>query len=247
MENIIIGRNSVREALKSGAEIEAVYIKLGESEGSVGQITRLARDARVLVKYVPKQKLDNLCKESGDKGNHQGVAAVIAGVEYADVADIFKKAEGKGEPPFIMLLDGITDPHNLGAIVRSAEVLGAHGVITGTRNCAGMTMAARKSASGAENFIPIVKVTNIAQTLEEIKAKGVFAVCADMDGTPAEKLDLTGAICIVIGDEGQGVSRLVKEKCDFTAKIDVFGQINCLNASCAAAVLMYEKQRQSKG
>ena len=246
-KEIVIGRNAVREAIRSGRSIEAVYVS-ARAEGSIREILALAKKNGVTVKEVPKAKL--ACQLSlpyghGDApGNHQGIAARVSGVIYQSIEDMFALAEQRKEAPFLIMLDGIEDPFNLGAIVRSAEVLGAHGVILPKRRSTGMTAAACKTASGAQEDLPIARVGNLAATIEEIKKRGVFVACADMDGQEAAKTNLKGAIMLVIGAEGTGVSRLVKERSDFVVKIAVKGKIDSLNAAAAAAVLMYEKTRQ---
>ena len=245
-KEIVIGRNAVREAIRSGRSIEAVYVS-ARAEGSIREILALAKKNGVTVKEVPKAKLVELSLPYGHgdaPGNHQGIAARVSGVIYQSIEDMFALAEQRKEAPFLIMLDGIEDPFNLGAIVRSAEVLGAHGVILPKRRSTGMTAAACKTASGAQEYLPIARVTNLAATIEEIKKRGVFVACADMDGQEAAKTNLKGAIMLVIGAEGTGVSRLVKERSDFVVKIAVKGKIDSLNAAAAAAVLMYEKTRQ---
>ncbi len=245
--DIIIGRNPVREALKAGREIDTLYI-LESSEGSIREIASIAQKKGIPIKKVPKSKLDELSRPYAHEGsaNHQGVAARVAAVTYSTLDDIFSLAEKKGEPPFIIALDGIEDPYNVGAILRSAEVFGAHGLILQKRRSAGLTWSAAKTASGAEEYIPVARVTNLSSAIEEVKKRGVFVAAADMEGTSADRVNLQGAIMLVIGSEGKGVSRLVKEKADFIVKIDMYGRISSLNASAAAAVLMYEKVRQSR-
>lgn len=247
-QEIIIGRNSVKEAIRAGRSIEAIYVS-ARSEGSIREILALAKKNGLVIKEVPKTKLDEMSLpygHEGKPGNHQGIAARVSEVAYKNVEDMFALAEERGEPPFLIMLDGIEDPFNLGAIVRSAEVLGAHGVILPKRRSAGMTASACKTASGAQEYLPIARVTNLAQTIEEVKQRGVFVACADMDGQEAAKANLAGAMMLVIGAEGEGVSRLVKERSDFVVKIAVKGKIDSLNASAAAAVLMYEKVRQDR-
>lgn len=243
--DIIIGRNTVREAILSGREIETLYL-LSTAEGSILEIASLARKKGIPVRSVPKSKLDELAKpffkENGAR--HQGIAARVAAIIYSGMEDIFALAASRDEQPFIIALDGVEDPHNLGAIVRSAEVFGAHGVVLPKRRSAGMTAAAAKAASGAEEYVPIVRVSNLASAIEEVKKKGVFVAAADMDGVSVEKTNLKGAMMFIIGAEGSGVSRLVRERADFVVRIDVRGKISSLNASNAAAVLMYEKRRQ---
>ena len=245
--DLIIGRNTVKEAIKSGRDIDAVLVSSSASDGSIKEILSLAKKRGLIIKEVPPKKLDELSMPFGYNGapaNHQGIAAQIPSVSYSDIEDIFAFAEKTGRPPFIIALDGITDPHNLGAIVRSAEAMGAHGVIIPERRSASMTAAACKTACGAEEYLPIVKVANLARTIDDLKKRGIWAAAADMDGQPASKCDLSGALLIVIGSEGEGVGRLVKEKCDFTVKIPLFGNVTSLNASAAAAVMIYEKMRQ---
>lgn len=246
-ENIIIGRNTVREALKSGRSIEAIYLAEGSMDGSLREIHNLAKQEGVVIKNVPRGKLDELSREfgyGGRPGNHQGVAALLSGVKYAELEDIFALAEQRGEPPFIVALDGVTDPQNVGAVVRSAEVLGAHGLLLLKRRSTGMNAVACKVASGAEEYLPIVRVSNLPQTIEVLKERGLWVAVADMEGVSAYQADLTGPLLLVIGAEGKGVSRLVREKGDFIVKIDVKGRIDSLNAAAAAAVLFYEKMRQ---
>lgn len=244
--NYIIGRNTVREAVKSGRSIDAVYYS-GKPEGSLREILALAKKNHLVVKEVPKNKLDEIAMPfgyDGRTGNHQGIAAQVAGVQYVEIDDMFARAEERGESVFLVALDGVTDPGNLGAIVRSAEVMGAHGVILPSRRSAGMTAAACKTASGAEEYIPIARVGNLAAALEELKRRGVWVACADMEGQEARKTDLTGPLALVIGSEGEGISHLIRQRADYTVKIEVRGRVDSLNASAAAAVLMYEKVRQ---
>lgn len=246
-ENILIGRNTVREAIKSGRSIDAVFVAKDSRDGSLREILALAKKQGIVVKETVKSKLDELSMPfgyQGRPGNHQGIVAQVSSIVYAELEDIFKRAEEKGEPPFLVALDGITDPQNLGAIVRSAEVLGAHGVVILKRRSASMTAAACKTACGAEEYIPIARVNNLAAAIDEVKKRGVWAAAADMDGQDVFGADLTGALMLVIGAEGEGVSRLVKERCDFTVRIPVRGHVESLNASAAAAVLLYEKVRQ---
>ena len=246
-EDIIIGRNPVTEALRAEREIETIFIQQNLTDGPLGRVTGLARDRRIPVRRVPKKKLDEMTREvpGGAPLNHQGVVAKAALMKYASLDDMLSLAEKKGEAPFIIALDGITDPHNLGAIVRSAEVFGAHGVVIPKNRSASMNAAAMKAASGAEEFIPVAKVGNLSNAIGEMKEKGLWIACADMSGVRADKADLKGPLCLVIGSEGSGVSRIVREKCDITVSIEVLGKVDSLNASCAAAVLMYEKRRQT--
>ena len=239
-ENHIEGRNAVLEAFRSGRTIDKLYVLDGCQDGPVRSITREARKHDTIVNYVTKERLDQI----SETGKHQGVIAVSAAYDYARVEDILALAEKKGEPPFILILDGIEDPHNLGAIIRTANLCGAHGVIIPKRRAVGLTATVAKTSAGAINYTPVAKVTNIAKTIEELKKEGMWFVCADMDGQTMYDLNLTGPIGLVIGNEGAGVSRLVKEKCDFTASIPMKGDIDSLNASVAAGVLAYEIVRQ---
>ncbi len=242
-EMTIEGRNAVMEAFRSGKTIDRLYVLKGCQDGPVNSILREARKGNVLTDFVKKERLDQMSKT----GKHQGVIALAAAYEYAEVEDILKLAEEKGEPPFLILLDNIEDPHNLGAIIRTANLAGAHGVIIPKRRAAGLTATVAKASAGALNYTPVAKVTNLGATIEALKEKGLWFVCADMDGTVMYSLDLKGPIGLVIGNEGEGVSRLVKEKCDFTAAIPVKGEIDSLNASVAAGVLAYEIVRQRMG
>ena len=236
----IEGRNAVLEAFRSGKTIDRLYVLDGCQDGPVRTIVREARKYDTIIQFVEKERLDQLSETK----KHQGVIAVAAAYEYAEVEDILKKAEEKGEPPFIFLLDDIEDPHNLGAIIRTANLAGAHGVIIPKRRAVGLTATVAKTSAGALNYTPVAKVTNLVKTMEELKEKGLWFVCADMDGEQMYDLNLTGPIGLVIGNEGEGVGRLVKENCDFVAGIPMKGQINSLNASVAAGVLAYEIVRQ---
>lgn len=239
-EMTIEGRNAVIEAFRSGKTIDKLFILDGCQDGPVMTIKREAKKQNCPVKYVTKERLNQLSKTE----KHQGVIAVAAAYEYAEVEDILERARQKKEDPFIFLLDNIEDPHNLGAIIRTANLAGAHGVIIPKNRSVGLTAAAARASAGALNYTPVAKVTNLAQTIEELKKEGLWFVCADMDGTSMYQLDLKGAIGIVIGNEGEGVGRLVKEKCDFAASIPMKGDIDSLNASVAAGVLAYEVVRQ---
>ncbi|GFI04120.1 MAG: 23S rRNA (guanosine(2251)-2'-O)-methyltransferase RlmB [Lachnospiraceae bacterium] len=239
-ESIIEGRNAVIEAFRSGRPIDKVYIQDGCQDGPILTIKREARKKDVLIKYAAKERLDQM----SETGKHQGVIACAAAYEYAEIDDLFKLAQQKDEPPFFILLDNIEDPHNLGAIIRTANLAGAHGVIIPKNRAAGLTAVVARTSAGALNYTPVVKVTNLAKTIEELKEKGLWFVCADMDGTRMYDLDLKGPIGLVIGSEGEGVGRLVKEKCDLTAAIPMKGDIDSLNASVAAGVLAYEIVRQ---
>lgn len=242
-EFTIEGRNAVIEAFRSGRTIDKLYILDGCQDGPVMTIKREAKKQDILVKYVTRERLDQM---SGT-GKHQGVIAIAAAYEYAEVEDILAAAREKGEDPFLFLLDNIEDPHNLGAIIRTANLAGAHGVIIPKNRAVGLTATVARTSAGALNYTPVAKVTNLAKTIEELKKEGIWFVCADMDGTVMYQLDLKGPIGLVIGSEGQGVGRLVKEKCDMTAAIPMKGDIGSLNASVAAGVLAYEIVRQRQG
>ena len=239
-ELTIEGRNAVLEAFRSGKTIDKVFILDGCHDGPVNTITREARKHDSIINYVSKERLDQMSQT----GTHQGVIAYAAAYEYAEVSDILKKAEEKGEAPFIFILDNIEDPHNLGAIIRTANLAGAHGVIIPKRRAVGLTATVARTSAGALNYTPVAKVTNISGTIEELKKRGMWFVCADMDGDVMYNLNLTGPIGLVIGNEGDGVSRLVKEKCDFVASIPMKGDIDSLNASVAAGIMAYEIVRQ---
>ena len=239
-ENKIEGRNAVLEAFRSGKTIDKLYILDGCQDGPVRTIAREAKKHDTIINYVKKERLDQL----SETGKHQGVIAVAASYEYVEVEDILENARKKGEPPFIILLDNIEDPHNLGAIIRTANLAGAHGVIIPKRRAAGLTAVVAKTSAGAINYTPVAKVTNLTAVMEELKKTGMWFVCADMGGDIMYDLDLTGPIGLVIGNEGEGVSRLVKERCDMIASIPMKGDIDSLNASVAAGVLAYEAVRQ---
>ncbi|MCD7739522.1 MAG: 23S rRNA (guanosine(2251)-2'-O)-methyltransferase RlmB [Lachnospiraceae bacterium] len=239
-EFTIEGRNAVIEAFRGGKPIDKLFILDGCQDGPVSTIKREARKRDVLIKYVDKERLDQLSQT----GRHQGVIAIAAAYEYARMEDIFELAQKKGEPPFVILLDNLEDPHNLGAILRTANLAGAHGLIIPKNRAVGLTVAVARTSAGAINYTPVVKVTNLVQTIEELKKKGLWFVCADMGGTLMYDLNLTGPIGLVIGNEGEGVGRLVREHCDMTAAIPMKGDIDSLNASVAAGVLSYEIVRQ---
>ena len=239
-EFIIEGRNAVLEAFSAGKTIDKLFVLDGCQDGPVKSILREAKKTDTIINFVDKERLDRLA----NSGHHQGVVAQAAAYEYAEVEDILNAAKEKGEAPFIFILDEIEDPHNLGAIIRTANLCGAHGVIIPKRRAVGLTATVAKTSAGAVNYTPVAKVTNIAKTIEELKKEGMWFVCADMDGQTMYDLNLTGSIGLVIGNEGAGVSRLVKEKCDFTASIPMKGDIDSLNASVAAGVLAYEIVRQ---
>ncbi|MGN0514939.1 MAG: 23S rRNA (guanosine(2251)-2'-O)-methyltransferase RlmB [Lachnospiraceae bacterium] len=242
-EFTIEGRNAVIEAFRSGKTIDKIFILDGCQDGPVRTIAREAKKNGTLINYVSKDRLDNM----SETGKHQGVIAYAAAYEYAEVSDILNNAAGKGEDPFIFILDEIEDPHNLGAIIRTANLCGAHGVIIPKRRAVGLTATVLKTSAGALNYTPVAKVTNIAATIEELKKDGMWFVCGDMDGDVMYNLNLKGPIGLVIGNEGNGVSRLVKEKCDMTASIPMKGDIDSLNASVAAGVLAFEIVRQRMG
>lgn len=239
-ELTIEGRNAVMEAFRSGKTIDKLFVLKNCQDGPVNSILREARKHDVIVSFVAKERLDQMSKT----GKHQGVIASAAAYEYAEVEDILNLAREKGEPPFIFLLDNIEDPHNLGAIIRTANLAGAHGVIIPKRHAVGLTATVAKTSAGALNYTPVAKVTNLGATMEELKKEGLWFVCADMGGTTMYDINLTGPIGLVIGNEGEGVGRLVKEKCDFVASIPMKGDIDSLNASVAAGVLAYEIVRQ---
>ena len=240
MENKIEGRNAVLEALRAGKTIDKLYVLDGCPDGPVRTIIREAKKGDTIINYVKKERLDQL----SETGHHQGVIAMAASYEYATVEDILEKAKEKGEAPFIFVLDNIEDPHNLGAMIRTANLAGAHGVIIPKRRAVGLTSTVARTSAGAINYTPVAKVTNLKQTMEQLKKEGMWFVCADMDGTPYYQMDLKGPMGLVIGNEGEGVSRLIKETCDFVASIPMKGDIDSLNASVAAGVLAYEIARQ---
>lgn len=237
---IIEGRNAVIEAFRSGKTIDKVFVLDGCQDGPVRTIVREAKKHDTILQFVTKERLDQL----SETGKHQGVVAHAAAYEYAEVEDILALAKEKGEDPFIFILDNIEDPHNLGAIIRTANLAGAHGVIIPKRRAVGLTATVAKTSAGALNYTPVAKVTNLVKTMEELKEKGLWFVCADMGGETMYHLNLTGPIGLVIGNEGTGVGRLVKEECDFVASIPMKGDIDSLNASVAAGVLAYEIVRQ---
>ena len=240
IENYIEGRNPVIEAFRSGKVIDKLYILDGCNDGPMMTIKREAKKKDTFIKYVSRERLDMM----SETGMHQGVIAYTAAYEYSELEDIFALAESKGEPPFVYILDNIEDPHNLGAIIRTANLSGAHGVIIPKNRAVGLTSTVARTSAGALNYTPVVRVTNITKTIEELKKKGMWFVCADMGGDTMYDLNLTGSIGLVIGNEGDGVSRLVKEACDYVASIPMKGDIDSLNASVAAGVLGFEIVRQ---
>lgn len=241
-ENKIEGRHAVMEAIRSGCSIDRLYVLDGCQDGPVRSIIRAARKGDTIINFVEKSRLDQL----SETGHHQGVIAIAASYHYSTVEDVLEKARRKGEAPFLFLLDNIEDPHNLGAIIRTANLAGAHGVIIPKRRAAGLTAVVARTSAGALYYTPVVKVTNMAATIEQLKEEGLWFVCADMGGTCMYDLDLRGPIGLVIGNEGSGVSKLVRDKCDFVASIPMKGEIDSLNASVAAGVLAYEIVRQRR-
>ncbi|MBR2876350.1 MAG: 23S rRNA (guanosine(2251)-2'-O)-methyltransferase RlmB [Clostridia bacterium] len=239
-KDVIFGRNSVAEAIKSGRPLDSVMVARGERSGSIPKIVADAKKAGIVIKEVDSKKLDFICGHN----NHQGIAAMGAVKEYSTVDDIFSTASERNEEPFIIICDEIEDPHNLGAIIRTAEAAGAHGIIIPKRRSASLSFTVAKTSAGAVEFMHVARVTNIPQTIEELKKRGVWVYCADMDGEPFYNSNLKGAIALVIGSEGNGVGRLVKEKCDVCLSMPMKGKINSLNASVAAGILMYEVSRQ---
>ncbi|MCQ2507754.1 MAG: 23S rRNA (guanosine(2251)-2'-O)-methyltransferase RlmB [Dorea sp.] len=239
-ENMIEGRNACLEAFRSGKPIDKLLVLDGCQDGPVRSIVREAKKHDTIIQYVSKERLNQL----SETGRHQGVIAYAAAYEYSEVEDMLALAAEKGEDPFLILLDGIEDPHNLGAIIRTANLAGAHGVIIPKRRAVGLTATVAKTSAGALNYTPVAKVTNMVKTMEELKEKGLWFVCADMGGETMYKLNLKGPIGLVVGNEGEGVSRLVRENCDFIASIPMKGDIDSLNASVATGVLAYEIVRQ---
>ena len=240
---VIEGRNAVMEAFRSGKSIDKVYILDGCQDGPIRSIVREAKKHDTIINFVTKERLGQL----SETGKHQGVVAMAAAYDYAEVDDMLELARQKGEDPFLILLDNIEDPHNLGAIIRTANLAGAHGVIIPKRRAVGLTATVARTSAGALNYTPVAKVTNLVKTMEELKEKGLWFVCADMDGDVMYKVNMKGPIGLVIGNEGEGVGRLVKENCYMTASIPMKGDIDSLNASVAAGVLAYEIVRQRLG
>lgn len=241
--DLIIGRNSIMEALRAGRAIDSLLVARGDRSGSIGRILAECREKGIVIKEVDAKKLDFLCGQ----GNHQGVAAYAAAHSYASVGEILALAKERGEPPFLIVCDELEDPHNLGAIIRTAEAAGAHGVIIPKRRAASLSFAVSKAAAGALEYLPVARVGNLAATLDELKKEGLWIYGADMDGAPYCETDYSGPAALVIGSEGHGLGRLVKEKCDFIVSLPMKGQINSLNASVAAGILMYEVARQRAG
>lgn len=239
-ETRIEGRNAVLEAFRAGKTVDKLYVLDGCQDGPVRSIVREARKRGTILNFVTKERLDQL----SETGKHQGVIAQTAVYAYAQLEELLARAQEKGEAPFLILLDGIEDPHNLGAVIRTANLAGAHGVVIPKRRAAGLTATVAKASAGALNYTPVAKVTNLSAAIEELKKAGMWFVCADMDGTPMYELDLKGPIGLVIGGEGEGVSKLVRERCDMAAAIPMKGDIDSLNASVACGVLAYEIVRQ---
>lgn len=241
--DLIAGRNAIAEALRAGRAIDSLYVQRGERGGALQALVKKAKEAGAAIKDADPKKLDYLCGGA----NHQGVVAVAAVKEYATVEDLFHRAQEKDEPPFFVVCDELEDPHNLGAILRTAECAGAHGVIIPKRRSVGLTYAVGKASAGAVEYLPVARVGNLPSLLEELKARGLWIYAADMDGSPWCQTDFTGPTALVIGSEGRGVGRLVKEKADFVVSLPLKGNINSLNASVAAGILCYEVARQRSG
>ncbi|MDD2956114.1 MAG: 23S rRNA (guanosine(2251)-2'-O)-methyltransferase RlmB [Oscillospiraceae bacterium] len=238
--DLVFGRNAVMEAVKSGAAIDKIYVAPGDGKGSIGRIIAMARAKGLPVKDVTPQKLDAM---TGNQ-SHQGIAATMAAAEYGEMESIYRRAEEAGEPLFVILADEIEDPHNLGALIRTAECSGAHGVIIPKRRSAGLSPTVFKTSAGAASHLPVVRVSNLTAAIDELKEKGVWIYCADMDGESWCQVDYSGGVGLVVGSEGNGVGRLIKEKCDFVISLPMRGQITSLNASVAGGILMYEVARQ---
>ncbi len=241
-ENLVIGRNAVRELLQSGRAIEKIYTARGDRDGSITTLAHTAIERRIPVMEADRKKLDELAQ--GER--HQGILAFASEKEYSTVEDMLRFAEDRGEDPFIVLCDGIEDPHNLGAIIRSAECTGVHGIVIPKRRAVGLTAVVGKASAGAIEYMPIAKVTNLSQTVEELKKQGFWIFAADMGGSPYYESDMKGKVALILGSEGFGIQRILKEKCDFTVSIPLYGRVNSMNVSAAAAVLMAEAARQRK-
>ena len=239
-DELIIGVNPILEALKAGRDIDTIYISRGSKNGSIGKIKAVSRNKGILIKETDNKKLDYMCGGA----SHQGVVAKVAAHKYAELSDLFKIAEEKNEPPFFIICDEVEDPHNLGAIIRSAECAGAHGVIIPKRRSASLNYTVDKSSAGALEYMPVVRVSNLSNTMDELKKKGVWIYGTDMEGEPWCTVDLKGPLALVVGSEGTGMGRLVSEKCDFTLTLPLNGKIQSLNASVAAGICMYEVSRQ---
>lgn len=239
-DDILAGRNAVMEALKAGSRVNKLMIAEGSNEGSIRELIALAKEKGVQINFMERSKLDNTARGV----RHQGVLAQVSPVEYVELEDILQIAEAKGEPPFIVLLDELEDPHNLGAILRSADAAGVHGVLIPKRRSCPLSATVAKTSAGAMEYVPVARIGNIVQTIKALKEEGLWVAAADMDGTDYTTTDLTGPLLLVIGSEGDGVGRLVKEQCDFVVKLPMRGKINSLNASVAGSILMYEILRQ---
>ena len=239
-ETVVIGRNAVKELLLGGRDVDKLYITSGEREGSINQLIGIAAERGIPITECDRQRLDNIAKG----GRHQGIIAIAAERNYSSIDEILAYAEEKGESAFVVVCDGVEDPHNLGAIIRSAECVGAHGIIIPKRRAVGLTATVAKSSAGALEHMKIAKVTNLPSAIDELKERGLWIYAADMDGSTYYKTDMKGSAAIVLGSEGFGISRLVKEKCDFIVSIPLYGQVNSMNVSCAAAILLAEVARQ---
>ena len=242
-ENQVEGRNAWLEVLKSGRDVEKIIVAKGNTEGTIRRIMAMATERGIVVQQIDRQRLDDMSQTK----NHQGIIGFVAAHEYVEIEDIIENAKSKGEDPFIILLDSVTDPHNLGAILRTAEGAGAHGVVIPKRRAVGLTATVAKTSAGAIEYVPVAKVVNLGNTIDELKKHGLWIACAELSGKELFQSDLKGPIALVIGSEGEGVSRLVKEKCDFAVSIPMKGNIESLNASVAAGLFMYEIVRQRKG
>lgn len=239
-ETVVIGRNAVKELLSGGRDVDKLYITSGEREGSINQLLGIAAERGIPITECDRSRLDSIAKG----GRHQGIIAIAAERNYASVDDIIEYADQKGEAPFVVVCDGVEDPHNLGAIIRSAECAGAHGIIIPKRRAVGLTATVAKSSAGALEHMLVAKVTNLSSAIDDLKEHGLWIYAADMDGSTYYKTDMKGACALVLGSEGFGISRLVKEKCDFIVSIPLYGHVNSMNVSCAAAVLLAEVARQ---
>lgn len=239
-ETVVIGRNAVKELLSGGRDVDKLYITAGEREGSINQLLGIAAERGIPITECDRSRLDTMAKG----GRHQGIIAIAAERNYSTIDEIIEYASEKGEPPFVVVCDGVEDPHNLGAIIRSAECSGAHGIIIPKRRAVGLTATVAKSSAGALEHMRVAKVTNLASAIDELKERGLWIYAADMDGSTYYKTDMKGATALVLGSEGFGISRLVKEKCDFVVSIPLYGQVNSMNVSCAAAILLADVARQ---
>ena len=241
-EGLAVGRNAVKELLADGRDVEKIYVQRGEREGSINLLIGIASERKIPIIELDRQKMDRMCGNA----RHQGIIAAPSEQNYSSVEEILAYAEEKGEPPFVVLLDGVEDPHNLGAIIRSAECMGAHGIIIPKRRAVGLTPTVAKASAGAIMHMRVAKVTNLSQTIDELKERGIWFYAADMDGESLYETDLKGAIGIVLGGEGDGVSRLVREKCDFVISVPMYGKVNSMNVSCAAAVILAQAANQKR-